>query len=90
LKEASPRRQVVRDRQLGWESITRRVNESDEEFVLRLVKTARNNLFHGGKYPDGPAEEIARDRAILQAGLRVLEGCRELHKGVAHWVREAA
>jgi hypothetical protein len=90
LKEASPRRQVVRGGQLAWERVERQGAESEEEFVLRLVRTARNNLFHGGKYPDGPIEEVARDKAILRAALGVLEGCYELHPGVARWVKEAA
>jgi hypothetical protein len=89
LKETSPRRQVFRDGQLGWEPIKRQDSESEEEFVLRLLKTVRNNLFHGGKYPDGPIDEVARDKEILRAALGVLEGCYELHPGVAHWVKEA-
>jgi hypothetical protein len=90
LKDASPRRQVVRDGRLGWESIQPRDAEPEEKFVLRLVRTARNNLFHGGKYPDGPIDEVARDKAILRASLGVLEGCYELHPGVARWIWEAA
>jgi hypothetical protein len=90
LKDASPRRQVVRGGQIGWERLERQGEESEEEFVLRLVRTARNNLFHGGKYPDGQIEEVARDKAILRAALEVLEGCYELHPGVARWVNEAA
>jgi hypothetical protein len=90
LKDASPRRQVVNDGCLGWESITQRPGESEEEFVLRLVKTTRNNLFHGGKYPDGPIAEVARDQTILRAALGVLGGCYELHPDVAQRVREAA
>lgn len=86
----SPRRQIVRNGQLGWQPIQRQGGESEEEFALRLVKTARNNLFHGGKYPDGPVEEVARDKAILRAVLGVLEGCYELHSGVARRIKEAA
>lgn len=90
LVKASPRRQVVRQGRLEWENRKRQPGESDEEFVLRLVKTVRNNLFHGGKYPDGSVAEVACDKAILRAALTVLEGCYELHPGVARWAREAA
>ena len=85
LTASSPRRQVVREGRLAWETLERQPDEPEEVFVLRLLKTARNNLFHGGKYPDGQVEEVARDRAILEAGLAVLEGCFELHPGVARW-----
>jgi len=89
LTAASPCRQVVREGRLDWESLQRRPEESEEGFVLRLVRTARNNLFHGGKYPDGPIAEVARDKTILMAALRVLDGCYELHPGVAHWAQES-
>jgi hypothetical protein len=88
LIDASPQQQVVRRGQLAWRVVQRRGEESEEEFTLRLVRTTRNNLFHGGKYPDGPVEEVARDRKILRAALGVLEGCYELHPGVARWIRE--
>jgi len=90
LKHLAPRRQVVRNGQLGWEAVYRKDDESDEEFILRLLKTARNNLFHGGKYPDGPVDEIARDQNILQAALTILNVCFEIHPGVKRWIDEAA
>ncbi|MDP2682825.1 MAG: hypothetical protein Q8P28_08490 [Deltaproteobacteria bacterium] len=90
LRRLSPRRQVVRDGQLGWDPVARQEGESDEAFTLRLLKTSRNNLFHGGKYPDGPIGEIARDRNILRAALTTLDGCYEIHAGVRRWIDEAA
>jgi hypothetical protein len=63
--------------------------ESEEAYVLRLLKTARNNLFHSGKYPDGPIAEVARDRDILHTALTILDGCYELHDGVKGWIDEA-
>jgi hypothetical protein len=90
LRQLAPRRQVVRDGRLGWEPITEKDQESDESFTLRLMKTARNNLCHGGKYPDGPIEEIARNRSILRAALTILDGCYEIHAGVRQWIEQAA
>lgn len=90
LKDTSPRRQVVRGGQLGWEAVEQQRGEAEEDFVLRLVRIARNNLFHGGKYPDGAIEEIARNKVILRAALAVLEGCYELHPGVARRIDDAA
>jgi hypothetical protein len=86
LKVAKPRRQVVCNGKLCWEELQPQPGESEEEFVLRLVKTTRNNLFHGGKYPDGPIDEVARDKTILYAALKIIEGCYELHPGIATWV----
>lgn len=89
LLEASPRKQVVREGQLEWAPVDRRDGDSDEEYVLYLVKTVRNNLFHGGKYPDGSIKEVARDKKILEAALAVLRGCYELHPSIARRAREA-
>ena len=72
LRKLAPRRQVVRKGQLCWDPIVQKDGELDEAYILRLLKATRNNLFHGGKYPDGPIEEVARDRDILSAALVVL------------------
>jgi hypothetical protein len=90
LKMLSPMRQVVCNGRLGWAPIVQGPGESEEAYVLRLLKTARNNLFHGGKYPDGPIEEVARNRDILRTALAILDGCYELHDGVKRWIDEAA
>ena len=90
LIEASPCRQVVCEDRLGWEDLCKRDDEFEEEFVLRLVSAVRNNLFHGGKYPDGLITEVARDKQILRAALSVLEGCYELHPSLARWADEVA
>jgi hypothetical protein len=91
LLRLSPQRQVVRDDgRLGWSPVEQEAGESKASYVLRLLKTARNNLFHGGKYPDGPIAEVARDRNFLRAALAILDGCYELHPGVKRWIDEAA
>ncbi|MEW5995407.1 MAG: hypothetical protein AB1744_13575 [Candidatus Zixiibacteriota bacterium] len=90
LKLLSPRRQVVRGGRLAWDPIAQRPGESEEAYVLRLLKTVRNNLFHGGKYPDGPIAEVARDRDILRTALTILDGCYALHDGVKRWIDDAA
>ncbi len=90
LKRLSPRRQVVRGDRLGWDPIVQGPGEPEEAYVLRLLKAARNNLFHGGKYPDGPIVEVARDRDILRTALVILDGCYELHARVKRWIDEAA
>jgi hypothetical protein len=87
IKKYSPQRQVVRDGRLAWDSVEIRRGESEEQFVLRLVKTVRNNIFHGGKYSDGPISEVARNRAILKAALLILKGCIEIHPGMKQWIQ---
>jgi len=79
LKRLSPKRQIVNDNQeLDWELIERHSDNTDEEFVLKLLRTVRNNLFHGGKYPAGLMEELARDQEIMRAASTVLDGILSL------------
>jgi hypothetical protein len=83
LKEP-PRTQVVSGTGLGWVPTVQGNGESHERYILRLVTTIRNNLFHGGKYPVpiGPMDDVARNRRLLEAGLVVLKQCLELNKPV--------
>jgi hypothetical protein len=89
LRQLSPRRQVVREGRIGWEPVQQN-HESEEEYILRLMRIVRNNLFHGGKYPDGPIDEIARNRDILRAALTILDACCEIHGGLKRWMDQAA
>lgn len=77
---APPKHQVVREESLTWEDTKQYCKEHDEKYILRLVRTVRNNLFHGGKFPlpSGPTEDTARNNCLLQASISVLEKCIEL------------
>ena len=82
-----PNRQVIlRDASgfaIAWETPVRRYNETDREFVLRMVRNVRNNLFHGGKYGAEIHENVERTERLIWSSLRVLEECL----GVAPEVR---
>lgn len=86
LLKAPPRRQIVKDGRLKWREQELRPDQTRESFVLGLVQTIRNNLFHGGKYPDGPVDEVARNRELLQAALLVLEECVKLRPSLKQWL----
>ena|ERR1017187_9715287 len=83
IKRLSPQRQVNRGVRLAWEPVQKRDKDSEAAYILTLLKTVRNNLFHGGKYRDGSViSEVARDRELLQAALTVLDGCFDLHPDI--------
>ncbi|HFX0651914.1 TPA: hypothetical protein ACIDYC_005959, partial [Pseudomonas aeruginosa] len=63
LIEQSPEQQIVLPgRELGWRPVKLDEDKSDLARVARLLKTVRNNLFHGGKHGganwDNPARTI--------------------------------
>jgi hypothetical protein len=92
LIKKPPRTQIVLRDGLGWKKTVRRDTEVEERYVLRLVRTVRNNLFHGGKYPYpiGPVLDAARDRHLLECCLAVLEECLKLSPDVRRAFEEAA
>jgi hypothetical protein len=85
LKNAPPQQQVVIGSQLTWEDSTQGHGEFEERYILRLVATVRNNLFHGGKYPYpiGPIPDVARNRKLLNASIVILEQCLILSPDVS-------
>src|SRR6266404_7853050 len=51
LMHAAPNRQIVAEhKRVAWREVGLDDCRSDLERVVRLLKTVRNNLFHGGKH----------------------------------------
>jgi hypothetical protein len=82
LLSSPPKRQIVEeDKSLGWEK-DKGGNDTSIHRVLVLVRRARNNLFHGGKYPLEPLPEPARDTQLLESSMIVLTACLGWHEEV--------
>jgi hypothetical protein len=56
-------------------------NKSEIHYLLSVIKTARNNLFHGEKSPSY-LKETARDMELLNSSIIILEAWLKLDKGV--------
>jgi hypothetical protein len=82
LLAAPPRRQDLVGGQLQWQPNPRRAGETNAAYLFRLVKDVRNNLFHGGKFAEGPAPELARDRDLIDRATAVLELTADLHPDI--------
>jgi hypothetical protein len=89
LKEP-PKTQVISGDDLDWSDTLPGDGQHHERYVLRLVSTVRNNLFHGGKYPVGPIDDVARNQNLLRAAITVLDQCLELSERVRAVFRDAA
>jgi hypothetical protein len=61
-----------------WRPNTKSQNQTDSEWCLWLVKTVRNNLFHGSKFPFDPE----RDTKLLSASLDILAYCVDLDNNI--------
>ena len=91
LKREPPRKQIIDHGALGWKNTVQGEEESEECYLLRLVRTVRNNLFHGGKYPVpvGPVLDATRNRHLIESCLTVLQECLRLSPNVKHAFEEA-
>jgi hypothetical protein len=73
-----PKKQIVRDGDLVWKENVQGKGESEFRWIIRSVKTVRNNLFHGGKFP----YSLTRDTDLLFYGLVILHVCMKYDKKV--------
>ena len=73
LLAAPPERQMVLAYgELGWRPVGTADCKSDLAKIARLVKTVRNNLFHGGKHGAAGWDNPARSQSLLSASKAVL------------------
>lgn len=75
LLKYPPQSEMVRCKQLKFVATTRNSNESEVRYVLRLVQKVRNNLFHGGKFPNGPIPDAIRNDVLLKSCIDILYRC---------------
>lgn len=88
LENHPPKKQISRDGQLDW--AFRIPEKSRIRGILLDIRTVRNNLFHGGKFPKGPVDDPARDERLIQSCLAVLYSLLELPaaESVAQYFKE--
>ncbi|MFA5863671.1 MAG: hypothetical protein WC975_03195 [Phycisphaerae bacterium] len=77
-----PKKQVVKEKKLGWQDISKIDSKGIEAWILRVIRTIRNNLFHGGKFTGKPVEEVARNDKLLNASVIVLRKIVRLNQFV--------
>ena len=73
-----PMKQALEHGKLVWKA--RVATGSQIEDILLSVRTVRNNVFHGGKFPDGPVAEPLRDELLIRDCLAVINALLSLPK----------
>jgi hypothetical protein len=77
LQQHPPKKQVLQNRNLHW--VDRQgTSGSVIGDVLLSVRTVRNNVCHGGKFPDGFFAEPLRDEALIRDCVAVPDALLEL------------
>lgn len=84
LQQHPPKKQILDNDLIRW---VERQGTSGSAIgdVLLSVRTVRNNVFHGGKFPDGMITDPLRDEQLIRDCLGVLSALLllQLPKGVA-------
>lgn len=78
-----PRKQVLDSGSLSWSEPQFRANATFFTWLLLMVRSVRNNLFHGGKFPIAPIQEPARDSVLLQHAITIIHACLPLDAEVS-------
>jgi hypothetical protein len=88
VKDNAPMTQTIDSRGLGWRETQQSRNESDLEWVLRLVRTVRNNLFHGGRSPEWIGSDPNREIKLLRSSLVILDACLDCHPDLKRYFED--
>jgi hypothetical protein len=80
--DSPPLKQIIINDAVSWETPVRPSHESDVEFLLRMVRCVRNNLFHGGKHNNEVHEDTERTEKLLKSSLTILDECLALSPNV--------
>ena len=77
-----PRKQILSEGRVIFNDQTIDNNQAKANQVFKMIRTVRNNLFHGGKYlPNGEIEE-GRNESLVRYSLLILKSCVHLHPQV--------
>jgi hypothetical protein len=88
LLASPPDRQIVAaNSSLDWKPVGLEDCKSDLERTVRLLKTVRNNLFHGGKHGAAGWDHPDRTRELLAQSKLVLDQLAQLSSMEDHYTR---
>lgn len=79
LMHLAPQTQVVGPGQtLTWQAVRLPAGASPLLHVTKVLRTVRNNLFHGGKKGGRDYDDVARTTELLEAALPILRELAQL------------
>ncbi len=87
LFTAPPKTQTRDGQFLDWQPL-KRGNRTDIQWLTLLVRTVRNNLFHGSKYAYYSQEELDHDTALLESSLIVLKALAGWNADVSRYFEQ--
>ena len=82
IKRSPPKKQIHVDRVLDWAEPTQFSGGPLLPWLLDQIQIIRNNLFHGGKFPQFAVSDPSRDRELIESALLVLGRSLKLNRDV--------
>ncbi len=79
LKNNPPQKQILSESKLVFKNQEIDTSQKLTQQILLMVRTVRNNLFHGGKYHENIED---RDELLIKHSLKVLSECIKLDQDV--------
>jgi hypothetical protein len=70
LERHPPMKQILKDGTLDWARLNQEPTRIER--LLFDLRTVRNNLFHGGKFPRTYIEDPSRDEQLIRSCLAIL------------------
>ncbi len=77
-----PRKQVLRQGTTIFVNQQIDTNQSKAQQTLLMIRSVRNNLFHGGKHLPHGEQEAGRNARLVSSALTVLKHCATMHPAV--------
>jgi len=77
-----PRKQVLQDGEVSFIDQVIDDKQKKTQQLILMIRTVRNNLFHGGKYLPTGENEVGRNRKLVESSLIVLGRCIDLDDAV--------
>ena len=81
LLSRAPNKQVFVDGVLQWVPLKTGPERSLVRRVTDCLRVVRNNLMHGGKYPDAPVIEPGRNSMLLSSGIAAMNALLTVGRG---------
>ncbi|MCK4841938.1 MAG: hypothetical protein KAT04_08650 [Methylococcales bacterium] len=77
-----PRKQVLENGRIAFINQTIDDSQKRTQQLLLMIRTIRNNLFHGGKYLPGGEVEAGRNELLVKYSMNILLRCIQINKNV--------
>ncbi len=83
LLDEPPRKQVLNEQKVEFKDQIIDNNQKSTQQLLLMVRTVRNNLFHGGKFLPNGEHETGRNQRLVESSLAILCTCISLNERVS-------